>query len=79
MITDLPTKRIFKCYDSGKHFSEFYLQDGDEYQLALSWNKITSLSHYIVAAFVHIDAVVRTQRKIDGRYKALKSVYSTWS
>jgi len=28
MITDLPTKRILKRYDSDRHFSEFYPQDG---------------------------------------------------
>ena len=44
MITDLPAKRVFKRYHSGKHFSEFYLQDGDKNQL---WNKITPLSLYV--------------------------------
>jgi len=33
MITDLTTS-VLKRYHSGKHFSEFYLQDGGKKQLA---------------------------------------------
>jgi len=38
---------VFKRYRSDKHFSEFYLQDGGNNQLAEIWNKITSLSLYV--------------------------------
>ena len=43
MITSLATKRI-RRYHSGKHFSEFYTQDGGESQLA---SKLRSLSPYV--------------------------------
>jgi len=33
MVTELPTKRV-KRYRSGKHLSQFYLQDGGKNQLA---------------------------------------------
>jgi len=35
MITDLTYQQsVFKDYHNGKHFSEFYLQDGGKNQLA---------------------------------------------
>jgi len=33
-ITDLPTQSVVKHYRSGRHFSEFCLQDGGGNQLA---------------------------------------------
>jgi len=38
---------VFKRHHSGKRFSEFYPQDGDENQLAQIWIEITSLSPYV--------------------------------
>ena len=43
MTTSLPIKRIFKCYYSNLHFSEFYPQDGGGNRLAWIRNGITSL------------------------------------
>ena len=40
---------VFKHNHSGKHFSEFYLQDGGNNQLAYIWNKITPMSLYVSA------------------------------
>jgi len=40
-------QRAFKQYNSDKHLSQFYLQDGGKNQLAQIWNKITSLSPYV--------------------------------
>jgi len=37
----------FERYHSDENFSEFYLQDGGENQLAEIWNEITSLSPYV--------------------------------
>ena len=40
-------QRVYKRYHSGKHFSEFYPQDGGANQLAQIWIEITSLSPYV--------------------------------
>jgi len=52
MITDLPTIKRFKHYQSDKHFSEFYLQDGGKNQLAWIWNDcyvtVTKLVVFII-------------------------------
>jgi len=40
-------QRVFKRYHSGKHFSEFYPQDGGENKLAQTWIEITSPSLYV--------------------------------
>jgi len=49
-ITDLPTKRTYLSAITATNVSRsFYLQDGGKNQLALIWNKITSLSSYVLA------------------------------
>ena len=40
--------RSFAAFSHTRHFSEFYLQDGGKNQLARMWNKMTSLSPYIL-------------------------------
>jgi len=40
---------VFNRYLSDKHFSVFYLQDGNKNQLAYMWNKITSMLPYAYA------------------------------
>ena len=40
---------VFKRYDSDKHFSAFYLQDGGKNELAQIRNKMTSLSPHVYA------------------------------
>jgi len=49
MIADLPTKGLStKRYRSDKRLSEFYLQDGNENQLAyIIMDEFTSLSPYV--------------------------------
>ena len=42
MITDLPGKRIFKCYHSGKNISKsFYLQNGGKTSADMEQNYVS--------------------------------------
>jgi len=49
---------VFKRYHNGKHFSEFYPQDGGENQLAQIQIEITSLSPYLLAGIAKTKAVL---------------------
>jgi len=59
MITDLPTKRIYKCYHSDKHLLEFYLQDSGKNQLASIYGTKLRHCHSVFAGLAGVTTLRR--------------------